>query len=77
LRISVYFSVIAYTLLNGLRRLGLRATALATAQVGTIRLKLLKIGALVRVTVRTVWVRMTSSYPYQALFTQVLQQLRQ
>jgi hypothetical protein len=76
-QLRIYFSVIGYTLLNGLRRLGLRATALATAQVGTIRLRLLKIGALVRVTVRKVWVRMASSYPYQDLFSQVLQQLRQ
>ena len=76
-QLRIYYSVIAYTLVNGLRRLGLRATALATAQVGTIRLKLLKIGALVRVTVRKVWVRMASSYPAKALFVQVLQQLRQ
>ena len=75
-QLRIYFSVIAYTLMNGLRRLGLRATALATAQVGTIRLKLLKIGALVRVTVRKVWVRMATSYPYQALFSQVVRQLR-
>jgi len=66
----------AYTLMNGLRRLGLQSTVLATAQVGTIRLRLLKIGALVRVTVRKVWVRMASSYPYQALFSTVLRQLR-
>src|SRR5450631_1353078 len=72
----VYLSVIAYTLMNGLRRLGLQTTAMATAQVGTIRLKLLKIGALIQVTVRKVWVRLASSYPYQALFSQVLQQLR-
>ena len=72
----VYLSVIAYTLMNGLRRLGLKTTALATAQVGAIRLKLLKIGALIQVTVRKVWVHMASSYPYQALFSQVLQQLR-
>lgn len=76
-QLRLYFSVIGYTLLNGLRRWGLQATALATAQVGTIRLRLLKIGALVRVTVRKVWVRMASSYPYRALFSQVLQQLRQ
>lgn len=76
-QLRIYFSVIAYTLMNGLRRLGLRATDLATAQVGTLRLKLLKIGALVRVTVRKVWVRMASSYPYQVLFAQVLRQLRQ
>ena len=72
----IYLSVIAYTLMNGLRRLGLRTTAMANAQVGTIRLKLLKIGALIQVTVRKVWVRLASSYPYQALFSQVLQQLR-
>jgi hypothetical protein len=72
----IYLSVIAYTLMNGLRRLGLQTTTMATAQVGTIRLKLLKIGALIQVTVRKVWVRLASSYPYQALFSQVLQQLR-
>ena len=75
-QMRVYLSVIAYTLMNGLRRLGLQTTALARAQVGTIRLKLLKIGALIQVTVRKVWVHMASSYPYQALFSQVLQQLR-
>jgi hypothetical protein len=75
-QLRIYLSVIAYTLMNGLRRLGLKATAMATAQVGTIRLKVLKIGALIQVTVRKVWVRMASSYPYQALFSQVLQQLR-
>ena len=75
-QLRIYFSVMAYTLMNGLRRLGLKATTLASAQVGTIRLRLLKIGALVRVTVRKVWVRMASSYPYQALFSQVLRQLR-
>jgi hypothetical protein len=75
-QLRIYLSVMAYTLMNGLRRLGLQATTMATAQVGTIRLKLLKIGALIKVTVRKVWVRMASSYPYQALFSEVLQQLR-
>jgi Transposase DDE domain group 1 len=76
-QLRIYLSVMGYMLMSGLRRLGLQATALATAQVGTIRLRLLKIGALVRVTVRKVWVRMASSYPYQTLFSQVLRQLRQ
>ena len=75
-QLRIYFSVMAYTLMSGFRRLGLKATQLATAQAGTIRLKLLKIGALVQVTVRKIWVRLASSYPYQALFSQVLQQLR-
>lgn len=75
-QLRIYLSVITYILMNGLRRLGLKATTLATAQVGTIRLKVLKIGALIQVTVRKVWVWMASSYPYQALFSQVLKQLR-
>lgn len=75
-QLRIYLSVMAYTLMCGLRRLGLKATELATAQVGTIRLRLLKIGAQIRVTVRKVWVQMASSYPYQALFQHVWQQLR-
>ena len=75
-QLRIYFSVMAYTLLRGLRQFGLKATQLATAQVGTIRLRLLKIGALIRVTVRKVWVQLASSYPNQTLFAQVLRQLR-
>ena len=75
-QLRVYFSVIAYTLLNGLRRVGLQGTTLANAQMQTLRLRLLKIGALVRVTVRRVWVRMASAFPLQALFSQALRQLR-
>lgn len=75
-QLRIYLSVMAYTLLCGLRRLALKATELAAAQVGTIRLRLLKIGAQVRVTVRKVWVQMASGYPYQGLFEQVWQRLR-
>ena len=75
-QLRLYLSVMAYLLVCGLRRLGLRATHLAHAQVGTIRLRLLKIGAQIRVTVRKVWVQMSSSFPLQTLFSQALQQLR-
>ena len=64
-------SAMAYILVSGLRRLGLKATSLAQAQVATIRTKLLKIGAQIRVTVRKVWVSMASSYPWQDLYQQV------
>jgi len=70
-QLRLYFSVMAYVLVSGLRRLGLKATELAQAQVSTIRTKLLKIGAQVRVTVRKVWVSMASSYPWQGLYGQV------
>jgi hypothetical protein len=62
-RIRLYFSSMAYVLLEALRRLGLGGTELAEAQCQTIRLKLLKLGALVRVTVRKVWVRLASGCP--------------
>ena len=75
-QLRLYLSVMAYSLMCGLRRWGLRSTQLAHAQVGTIRLRLLKIGAQIRVTVRKVWVQMSSGFPLQNLFGQTLQQLR-
>jgi hypothetical protein len=75
-QVRLWFSSVAYVLLNELRRLGLAGTDLAQARCDTIRTKLLKIGAQVKVTVRRVWVHLASSYPYAALFTQVLGHLR-
>ena len=51
-----------------LRRLGLAGTEMARAQCGTIRLKLLKIGARVRITARRIWVAMSESCPYKEIF---------
>jgi Transposase DDE domain group 1 len=70
-QVRLFCSSIAYVLLEALRRLGLAGTELAGAQCLTIRLKLLKIGALVRVTVRKVWVKMSSGCPYADVFRQV------
>jgi hypothetical protein len=75
-QLRLYFSAMAYVLVSGLRRLGLKGTALAQAQVSTIRTKLLKIGAQIRITVRKVWVSMASSYPWQGLYQQVWTNLR-
>jgi hypothetical protein len=75
-QMRLYLSVMAYVLVSGLRRLGLKATELAQAQVSTIRTKLLKIGAQIRVTVRKVWISMASSYPWQDLYRQVWANLR-
>jgi Transposase DDE domain group 1 len=75
-QMRLYLSTMAYILVSGLRRLGLRRTELAQAQVSTIRTKLLKIGAQIRVTVRKVWVSMASSYPWQDLYQQVWANLR-
>jgi hypothetical protein len=75
-QMRLYLSTMAYVLMSGLRRMGLKATELAEAQVSTIRTKLLKIGAQIRVTVRKVWVSMASSYPWQNLYQQVWSNLR-
>jgi hypothetical protein len=75
-QLRLYFSVMAYVLVSGLRRLGLKATELAQAQVSTIRTKLLKIGAQVRISVRRVWISMASSYPWQSVYQQVWSNLR-
>lgn len=75
-QMRLYLSTMAYILISGLRRLGLKGTELAQAQVSTIRTKLLKIGAQIRVTVRKVWVSMASSYPWQNLYQQVWMNLR-
>ena len=71
----LWFSSIAYTLMNALRRLGLKNTKMSKARCDTIRLKLLKIGAQVRITFRKVWVSMSESCPYRRIFRQVYDNL--
>lgn len=75
-QIRLYFSSVAYVLLHALRRIGLAGTEMESAQCHTIRARLLRIGAQVRVTVRKIWISLSSAYPYQALFERVLQQLQ-
>jgi hypothetical protein len=67
-QLRLYFSSLAYVLLQALRRLGLRGTEWATVQVETIRLRLLKIAAEVRLTARRIWVRYSQAYPWKTLF---------
>jgi hypothetical protein len=67
-QLRLWFASMAYVLLCALRRIALEHTHFAKATCGTIRLKLLKIGALVRITVRRVKFAMASGYPYQREF---------
>ncbi len=75
-QLRLYFSTFAYQLMQGLRRLGLQGTEMARAQCQTIRLRLLKIGAQIRVTVRRVCFSLASGYPLAQLFAQVHRNLR-
>ena len=64
-QLRLWFASFAYVLLEALRRIGLRHTQFANATCGTIRLKLLKIGAQVRTSVRRIKVAMASACPYR------------
>jgi hypothetical protein len=67
-QLRLWFTSMAYVLLGALRRIGLAHTQFATATCGTIRLRLLKLGALVRVSVRRIKVAMTSACPWRYEF---------
>jgi Transposase DDE domain group 1 len=71
----LFLSSAAYVLMQALRRIALAGTDLATAQIGTVRLKLLKVAARVVVSARRVVFHLASSYPYQELFQAVFDRL--
>ena len=62
-QLRLWFHSMAYVLLCAMRRIALQGTALANATCGTLRLKLLKVGALVRISVRRINVAMASACP--------------
>jgi len=75
-QLRLYFSALAYTLVEALRRVALKGTEWAQAQVDTIRLKLFKIGAIVHVSVRRFVLQMSSTYPWKHIYAKAFQALR-
>ena len=75
-QLRLWLSSMAYVLVAHLRRIGLEGTALAHAQAGTIRLRLFKIAAIVRVSARRIAISFSSVFPLQSLFRVVLVQLQ-
>jgi len=75
-QVRLALSTVAYLLLRALRQFGLPQTELAQAQADTIRLKLLKIGAVIRISVRRVYVSLSESYPFRAVFERIYANLR-
>ena len=75
-QLRLYLSTFAYVLMNTVREVGLAGTAMAKAQCSTIRLKLFKIAAVIRITTRKVWLSLSSVYPFQHLYTTALRNLR-
>ena len=75
-QLRLWLASVAYVLVHELRRVGLRGTALAPAQVMTIRTRLLKLGGLVRVSVRRFVVALSGVYPLRALYARILANLQ-
>ena len=75
-QLRLWFSSMAYVLIAQLRRRGLAGTELARAQAGTLRLRLFKIAALVRLSARRLVISFSSAYPLQTLFTTALANLQ-
>ena len=75
-QLRLWIASVAYVLVHELRRVGLRGTALAQAQVPTIRTRLLKLGGVVRVSVRRIAVALSGVFPLRRLFVQVLTNLQ-
>lgn len=75
-QLRLWLSSVAYTLLAALRQFALQGTEMAKARCDTIRLKLLKLGAVVRTTVRRVWISLSESSPYHQVFAQAVENLR-
>lgn len=67
-QLRLWLATFAYLLLERMRTLGLRGTELASATAGSVRLKLLKVAAAVRVSVRRVYVQLSSAWPMQEIF---------
>jgi hypothetical protein len=67
-QLRLWFASMAYVLIESMRRIALQSTDLADASCGTIRRKLLKIGALVTISVRRIKLAMASGCPYKAVF---------
>jgi len=72
----MYFSAIAYTLIDALRRLGLAGTEMARAQSGTIRLRLFKIGARIRSTARRIWIHFSEHHVWRKMFITAWHRIR-
>jgi hypothetical protein len=76
-QLRLWLSSVAYVLLQALRQHGLKNTELSKARCDTIRLKLLKLGAIIKISVRRVCFSFAESFPYQELLVRVLDNLNQ
>jgi hypothetical protein len=75
-QLRLWFASFAYILVSAVRRIALQGTRFAKATCGTIRLKLFKIGAQIKTSVRRLFLHFASACPYQDVFQQALTNIR-
>src|SRR5690606_12018235 len=75
-QLRLWFSSLAYVLVSAVRRIGLKGTTMAKATCGTIRLKLFKIGAIIKVSVRRFTIHLASACPYHEQFLHALRAIQ-
>jgi hypothetical protein len=75
--LRLWLAAFAYLLMERVRTLGCHGTELAQATAGTLRVRLLKVAAQVRISVRRVYVQLSSAFPMQELFSRCARRLRQ
>jgi len=75
-QLRLYFSSVAYVILNEIRNVGLKGTKFEKYQCDNIRLKILKMGAEVKVSVRRVYVSLSQSYPYKDIFYKIIENIQ-
>ncbi|MCX7012411.1 MAG: transposase [Candidatus Sumerlaeota bacterium] len=75
-QVRLWFSAVAYVVMTALRRGALRGTDLARAQCSTIRVRLLKIGAAIRLSVRRIRISLAEAFPLQAVFAAAWRRLQ-
>jgi hypothetical protein len=75
-QVRLCLTTVAYIVMRALRQFGLQQTEMAQAQCDTIRLKLFKIGGVIRISVRRVWLALSEAFPFRALFIRAWENLR-
>ena len=75
-QLRLWFSCIAYIILNEIRNVGLRGTKFEKYQCDNIRLKILKIGAEIKVSVRRIYISLFESYPYKNIFYIIIENIK-
>jgi len=75
-QLRLWLATFAYLMIDRLRALTLQGTELATATAGTIRVKLFKVAAAVKVSVRRVYVQFCSAFPMQEIFAKCVERLK-